>query len=114
MDFDPVTRIAGGTTNNVIPSSVEMEGTIRTFDAELRHRIPVLMERILAGVTSAHGAHHKLSIEKGYRPVINDERASDLLDLPPEAADRISTIASRGRVVVVRGGREASLRAGRP
>lgn len=26
---------------------------------------------------------------------------SDLLDLPPEAADRISTIASRGRVVVV-------------
>ena len=74
-----VTRIAGGTTNNVIPSSVELEGTIRTFDADLRHRIPVLMERILAGVTSAHGAHHKLTIEKGYRPVINDERASDLL-----------------------------------
>jgi len=74
-----VTRIAGGTTNNVIPSSVELEGTIRTFDAELRHRIPVLMERILAGVTSAHGAHHKLSIENGYRPVVNDPRASDLL-----------------------------------
>ncbi len=74
-----VTRIAGGTTNNVIPTSVELEGTIRTFDAGLRHRIPVLMERILAGVTSAHGAHHRLSIESGYRPVVNDPRASDLL-----------------------------------
>ena len=74
-----VTRIAGGTTNNVIPTNVELEGTIRTFDAALRHRIPVLMERILAGVTSAHGAHYKLSIESGYRPVVNDPRASDLL-----------------------------------
>ncbi len=74
-----VTRIAGGTTNNVIPSSVELEGTIRTFDAALRQRIPVLMERILAGVTSAHGAHHKLTLQSGYRPVVNDARASDLL-----------------------------------
>jgi amidohydrolase len=74
-----VTRIEGGTTHNVIPESVELEGTVRTVDAELRARIPVVMRRILEGVTSAHGASFELSYEEGYRPVINDAQASALL-----------------------------------
>jgi amidohydrolase len=74
-----VTRITGGTTHNVIPGSVELEGTVRTFDPALRTAIPELMERIIAGVTSAHGARYELQIERGYHSVVNDERASDLL-----------------------------------
>ncbi|HEX3867854.1 MAG TPA: amidohydrolase [Gemmatimonadaceae bacterium] len=74
-----VTRIAAGTTHNVVPGSVELEGTIRTFDPELRTSIPASMERIIAGVTSAHGARYELEIERGYHSVINDERATDLL-----------------------------------
>ena len=74
-----ITRISGGTTNNVIPESVELAGTIRTFDPALRDAIPETMERIVAGVTSAHGARYALEIERGYRAVINDDRASDLL-----------------------------------
>ena len=74
-----VTRIAGGTAANVIPGSVEMEGTVRTFDPALRERIPELMERIVAGVTSAHGARYRWTYERGYHPVLNDEQATDLL-----------------------------------
>jgi amidohydrolase len=74
-----VTRIAGGTTHNVIPGSVEIEGTVRTFDAQLRTAIPAAMERIIAGVTSAHGASYRFAIERGYRAVVNDERATALL-----------------------------------
>ncbi len=74
-----VTRIAGGTAANVIPGSVEMEGTVRTFDPALRERIPALMERIVAGVTSAHGARYRWTYERGYHPVLNDEQATDLL-----------------------------------
>lgn len=74
-----VTRIAGGTTHNVIPGSVEMEGTVRTFDEALRRRMPQLMERIVAGVTAAHGATYTFSYEPGYRPVINDAGAADLV-----------------------------------
>ena len=74
-----VTRIAGGTAYNVIPGSVELEGTVRTFDPELRDRIPELMERIIAGVTSAHGARYDFEVVRGYHPVINDEQASELL-----------------------------------
>jgi amidohydrolase len=74
-----ITRIAGGTTHNVIPGSVEMEGTVRTFDERLRTEMPRLIERIIAGVTAAHAAHYTFSYERGYRPVVNDERASNLL-----------------------------------
>jgi amidohydrolase len=74
-----VTRIAGGTTTNVIPGSVELEGTVRTFDPALRARIPELMERVIAGVTAAHGARHRWAYERGYHAVINDQRANDLV-----------------------------------
>jgi len=74
-----ITRIAGGTTHNVIPGEVELEGTVRTFDETLRTQMPKLIERILAGVTSAHGASYTFAYERGYRPVVNDERASELV-----------------------------------
>jgi amidohydrolase len=71
-----VTRIAGGTTYNVLPGSVELAGTIRTFDAGLREQIPVLFDRIVKGVTTAHGATYTLAFERGYRPVVNEARAT--------------------------------------
>jgi amidohydrolase len=74
-----VTRIAGGTAANVIPGSVELEGTVRTFDPALREQIPRLMERIINGVTSAHGARYQWEYVRGYHPVLNDEQACALL-----------------------------------
>jgi len=74
-----VTRIVAGTTHNVIPGSVELEGTIRTFDAALRSDIPAWMERIVAGVTAAHGARYEMAVERGYDALINEERATGLL-----------------------------------
>ena len=74
-----VTRIAGGSAYNVIPGSVELEGTVRTFDPELRDRVPELMERIIAGITAAHGARYRFELKRGYHPVLNDAEASELL-----------------------------------
>jgi len=51
-----VTMFHAGTADNVIPAEAELAGTVRTFDAGLRAEIPRLMERIVRGVTSAHGA----------------------------------------------------------
>lgn len=67
-----ITQFHAGTTHNVIPETVEMNGTVRSFDAELRTRVPQLMERIIKGVTEAHGATYEFTYERGYRPVIND------------------------------------------
>jgi amidohydrolase len=74
-----IARIAGGTTNNVIPGSVELEGTIRVFDPTVRERMAPMIERIVAGVTGAHGARYALEIERGYDAVINEVATSDLL-----------------------------------
>ncbi len=68
--FDPavlsITRISGGTTNNVIPETVEMEGTIRTVSAETRELMRGLVARVAAGVAAAHGTRVDLEIEPGY------------------------------------------------
>jgi amidohydrolase len=74
-----VTQINGGTTTNVIPGTVEMAGTVRTFDATLRERIPVLMERVAAGICEAHGAAYTWTFEPGYAAVNNDAAACDLV-----------------------------------
>ncbi len=74
-----VTTIAGGTTTNVIPGLVEMSGTVRTFNPDLRARLPGLMERVIMGVTAAHGARYRWEFEPGYDAVINDAKANDLV-----------------------------------
>ncbi len=67
-----VTRFHAGTTFNVIPSTASLSGTIRTFDPQLRERVPALMERIIKGICDAHGARYSFVVQKGYRPVVND------------------------------------------
>ena len=68
-----VTRFRGGTTHNVIPGTVQMQGTVRTLDAAARDRMPGILERVINGVTSAHGADYEFSYDRGYRPVVNDD-----------------------------------------
>jgi len=75
-----VCRFVGGTTNNIIPSNVQIDGTIRTLDPKLRQEVPLLLERIVKGITSAHGADYDLKVILGYRPVINDERVVRVLE----------------------------------
>ncbi|SFD75650.1 M20 family metallopeptidase [Bacillus sp. UNCCL81] len=75
-----VTKFIGGTTHNVIPGSVEICGTVRSFNADLRKSVPDLMERIIKGITEAHGAQYKFDYEFGYRPVINDEQITKAIE----------------------------------
>ncbi|PGM55501.1 M20 family metallopeptidase [Bacillus sp. AFS053548] len=75
-----VTKFIGGTTHNVIPGSVEICGTVRSFNADLRKSVPDLMERIIKGITDAHGAQYKFDYEFGYRPVINDEQITKAIE----------------------------------
>ena len=68
-----VTQFHAGTAHNIIPEVVELNGTVRSFKAELRTEVPRLMEQIVKGVTEAHGATYEFKYEQGYRPVINDD-----------------------------------------
>ena len=70
-----VTRIAGGSADNVIPERVELGGTVRTFSTESRARTRAAVERIVQGVAAAHRAEGRLDYLEGYAPVVNDPEA---------------------------------------
>ena len=79
---DPIERAVvsvctmhGGTAGNVIPETVELGGTVRTFTPEMRATVREAMERFVHGIAEAHGATATLSYEEGYAPVVNDEQA---------------------------------------
>ena len=68
-----VTKIEGGTIHNAIPSRVEMKGTARTLSEEVRELVPEKMERIVRGITEAHGASYSFEYRRGPDPVVNHE-----------------------------------------
>jgi amidohydrolase len=74
--FDPavitITRVTGGTTNNIIPESVELEGTIRTVSPDTRAAIARLVHQVADGIAAAHGATIELEIVPGYPVTVND------------------------------------------
>jgi amidohydrolase len=72
-----ITKIHGGTAYNVIPETVELGGTVRSYNPALRESVPALMERVISGITEAHGATFKFDYRPGYSPVVNDEQLSE-------------------------------------
>ena len=68
-----IAKISGGTADNVIPETVEMSGTMRTFSLEMRERTREAVERVVRGVTEAHGSTFDMDYKIGYDPVVNDE-----------------------------------------
>ncbi|MES9698411.1 MULTISPECIES: M20 peptidase aminoacylase family protein [Bacillus] len=73
-----VTNIHSGNTWNVIPEKAILEGTVRTFQAETREKIPALMERIIKGVSDALGVKTEFRFYPGPPAVQNDKVLTDL------------------------------------
>ncbi len=62
----------GGNRENIIPDSVWMIGTIRTFDAKIRTSIHEKMKRTAENIAIASGATATVSIVIGYPVTVND------------------------------------------
>lgn len=67
------TQIHTGTTDNVIPETAYINGTVRTFDKEVQAMVVRRMEEIVAGQAASFGLEAKLDFEFGYPPTINDD-----------------------------------------
>jgi hippurate hydrolase len=74
--FDPVvitiTHVEGGTTNNVIPESVFLEGTLRSVSEGSRRAALAGIERIVHNVAAAHEMGADFKHIPGYPVVVND------------------------------------------
>lgn len=90
-----VGRINGGIRNNVIPDSVEMEGTIRSFDQAMREQIHMRIERTARGIAQSAGAEVELELEYGYPATVNDA------DLTARMLPTLRRVAGEDGVVAV-------------
>jgi amidohydrolase len=74
--FDPavvtIAQITAGTTNNIIPESVFLFGTIRTVSEASRAEVRAGVKRVAEGIAAAHGATAEVDLEAGYPVTIND------------------------------------------
>jgi amidohydrolase len=64
--------IRGGTRFNIIPAEVQLEGTVRTYDEEIRNTVQRRMREIAAGITAADGGSYELTYQRGSPATIND------------------------------------------
>lgn len=71
--------IRGGSAENIIADYVEMEGTVRTLNSEMREEMPDLIENVVRGVTLSVGAEYEFEYECVNPPVINDSGLDNLV-----------------------------------
>lgn len=71
-------RIHGGTTENVIPTVVELGGTVRTLDRSLWDEIPFLLESLCEQIVVPTGAKVSVAHQRGIPPVVNDPGVVDV------------------------------------
>jgi len=79
--FDPsvvtVGRITAGTTNNVIPETAEIEGTIRAVSERTRRKVHDNIRRVAEGVAAAHDASAEVHVFDGYPVTSNNASAAE-------------------------------------
>ena len=80
--FDPavvtIAKIESGSTNNVIPESASLLGTIRTQSEAARERVHAGLKRIAENVAKAHECEADVKIERGFPVTVCDARAVTL------------------------------------
>jgi amidohydrolase len=68
-----VGKILTGSAFNIIPDSVEITGTVRTFNPEIQNNMPQMIQRIADGVCKALRCRAELEYTRFVPPTINDE-----------------------------------------
>jgi len=74
-----VGRITGGIRYNVIPDKVEMEGTIRTFDPDMRDYIHSAIERTARLIAESAGAEVEFEVNQGPPALQNNAELTALV-----------------------------------
>lgn len=80
-----VGSIQGGVRGNIIPDSVTLVGTIRTFDPDMQDEIHARIRSIAEGIAEASGATAQVTIDRGNPVTFND----------PELTQRITPTLQR-------------------
>jgi amidohydrolase len=91
-----VGMIKGGLRDNIIPDSVEMIGTVRTFDAKQKSQVYDAMKRLVENTAGASGATASFEFEAYYNPVTYNDPKLTARVLPS-----LQKIAGAGNVTEI-------------
>ncbi|CDO34520.1 M20 aminoacylase family protein [Novosphingobium sp. KN65.2] len=82
-----VTEIAGGHAHNVLPASVRIGGTVRSFDPVVQDRIEERMRQMIKGIETSFEVRGSLEYDRYYPATINDaDAAMDALEVAATVA----------------------------
>jgi len=80
--FDPAvlttTMLRAGTTDNVIPESAHLTGTLRAVSEATRHAVWDRIRTVADGIAAAHGCTAEVTIVEGYGVTENDPGFTEL------------------------------------
>jgi amidohydrolase len=86
-------QIHGGTRHNIIPDVVELTGTVRAFEENVRRQLQREIPKIAGGIATAMGARFEFEYHRGYPPTVNEESMTDLVrDSVREAAGTAAAV----------------------
>ncbi|CAN5582436.1 M20 family metallopeptidase [soil metagenome] len=76
--FDPavltIAKIRAGTTDNVIPETAQLTGTLRAVSERTRTAVSERITTVADGIAAAHGCTATVEILKGYPVTVNDAK----------------------------------------
>jgi N-acetylcysteine deacetylase len=75
-----VTKIIGGSTWNVIPGNVSLEGTVRTFDSIVREEVKTRFHTIVHSIAAAFSQEVEINWFPGPPPLINHKSVTDIVE----------------------------------
>ncbi|APT58076.1 peptidase M20 [Roseomonas gilardii] len=85
-------QIHGGTSDIVLPESIELRGSVRTLKPEIRDRVEALFRRAVSLTAEAQGGKAEISYRRAYPPTINTPGETD------RAALAAAAILGEGKV----------------
>ncbi len=74
-----VSMFHAGDANNVIPSEAQLQGTFRTYRAEVHDLVQRRLREIVTGIAAAMGCEADIEIRQVAPPLINDVSSNDHL-----------------------------------
>ena len=70
-------EVKGGTTFNIIPETVNLKGTVRTFKNEVRDLIEKELKTLAESVANSYGGEFEFNYVRGYDPTVNTKTSVD-------------------------------------
>ncbi|WP_349258689.1 amidohydrolase [Steroidobacter sp.] len=89
-------KFDGGVRHNIIPDKVDMYGTLRTFDNDMRADIMKRIEHTSTTIASSSGASAKVTFSPANNPVVNNN-----VELTQKVLPSLERVAGKDNVLVM-------------